>query len=464
MPRRTNSAAPAQDITINLKQPAAPPADPPEQEQTEKPFFWERLAAIAKDKWENGSMTLWVYRLEPKAVMRTGERGYLAILTQPITPMDVKQRWGGGRFRFMVLENNKMLFSTEEEIVGDPVFDREREVNAVSAAPANGAGTIDTTGLTKILEQQNARLFSVLETLQTKGGDDPAIKSAVEILSTAYKSGLSALTTQTNGSGVDSMKQFETMLTMVERLIGARSQGNSLTETIQLLEKLGLMSKPKSLKEQIEEAKALSDLMGSGADPKDWKAKALELAGQHLPEILDVLKQPRQAPAAPMRPPMRPAPEYAPANSQPAPAPAAAPQAAPVTAAVPQQNVKLSGFNIVQQDAAAAPVDATLPNTVSPAAGSTPPVLTQEEYDYGLKVNVVNMMRQGASGDTIAGFILDCKPEMADDLLKYPEAFITDFFSQDPILKLMVEDPRWLEVLRDAREFLKEEKEATVLQ
>ena len=68
-----------------------------------------------------------------------------------------------------------------------------------------------------------------------------------------------------------------------------------------------------------------------------------------------------------------------------------------------------------------------------------------------------------SSGSSIASFLEDVKPDFADDLLKYTPEQITEFFRHDAILKLAVEDPRWMAVLTDAREYLEADEEpATV--
>jgi hypothetical protein len=183
---------------------------------------------------------------------------------------------------------------------------------------------------------------------------------------------------------------------------------------------------------------------------------ALKMLEPHLPEILDTLRTSStntiaaaQARAAAAR--VNAA--APPANRGPLPParPAAAAPPAPVYTE-PRSAIHVTGgLEVVPRDTA---VSAAPAPTQSEPAGVPS---TQEEYDAAMKIQMVNMMRMGASGGAIASFLEDVKPEMAKDLTKYDSTTITNFFLQDAVLKLMVEDPRWNEVLTDAKEYLSEE-------
>jgi hypothetical protein len=449
MPRAKATAAASPEVTIRMPN-TAPPAAPPEEK--EKPFFWQRVSEIPAERWEK-DIEIWIYRLEPKVRMAAGERGYLDILTQPITPVYIKQKWGGGTFRIMVLEKGKLMFSTIEEIEGDPIYDKRREVSAPAAA-ANGTGTMGGDVM-RVLEQQNERLYEVLTTLQGAKDENPAIGSAIEILTTAYKTGLSTVS-ERNGNHQDPEKHLEGILKIAERIVSVRGGGGGggLTEAIALLNSLGVLQKPKSIAEQLKEAKELGELLGGGGGESVIKSpwlQAIKMIEPHLPEILDTFKTSSSNTIAAARARADEArARQAAADSIRSMASAGAPQpaaAAPPAAAPPAR--ASSGLNVVpihSEDQAAPAAAAAAP----PAAVPT----TQEQYDAAFKIQCVNMMRMGASGGSIAAFLEDVKPDLAEDLSKYPAQVITDFFAADPILKLMIEDPRWDAVLADAKDYL----------
>jgi hypothetical protein len=227
-----------------------------------------------------------------------------------------------------------------------------------------------------------------------------------------------------------------------------------------------VISKPKTLTEQIADAKALMDVFGGGdGAPKDWRAMGVKALVDHLPEILDTLKttstntisaaQARAAEAlsrAQAAESLRNVQQQQPSAARPAPA-AAQPTA---NAAPPAPSIRVDGgLQVVPRDSADVGTPTVVVETAKPTPAAEP--TTQEEYDTAMKIQVVNMMRMGASGGAIASFLEDVKPELAKDLTTYAPNVITDFFAKDPILKLMVEDPRWNEVLTDAREYLAED-------
>ena len=126
------------------------------------------------------------------------------------------------------------------------------------------------------------------------------------------------------------------------------------------------------------------------------------------------------------------------------------------------------GLQIVARDGNN--VGAPTPPTViveraAPEVAETPE--TQEQFDTNMKIQMVNMLRMGCSGDAIAHFVEDVKEEFAKDFAKYSAQQITDFFLADPILRLMVEDPeftaiggnsqkRWEDTLAEAKEYMAE--------
>jgi hypothetical protein len=470
VPKRTE--APAQQITINTPAQSSAATDVQEtvnraeREEKEPGWFFDEMNKVPTNEWEK-IYHLELQRLEPKVPGVAGSKGYLWTFFGPVTLADIKKRWGGGKFRMDLCKNGHYWRTHNFDIEGEPIYDRSREIPPANGNNGNGAASVGSDFM-KILEQQNERLYQVLTTLQGAGKENPAISSAVDILTSAYKTGLSAVAAKPGESGNDPMKQFEMVLAVAERIASVRSNGGSggLTDAIKTLSELGVLQKPKTLAEQIAEAKALKDLLsGEGGEPLTWGQMAVKAASEHLPEILDTLKTIAPAPRAANQPPgqTREALRVVPIDrSQPQPAaqPAAAAPAAPTTPAIRVEG----GLNLESRDGlrqgdagqTPAPV-AAVAAEVMPASQPAPVPVSQEQYDEGMKVQVVNMFRYGASGSAIAAFLEDIKPEMAEDIAKYPAQTITEFFSKDPILKLMVMDPRWPEVLADAREYLSEE-------
>jgi hypothetical protein len=469
MPRKAASAvasAASPEVTTTIRMPNAPAAVP--AAETEKPFFWERVAALPIEKFEK-EIEIWIYRLEPKVRMAPGERGYLDIVTQPISPSYIKKRWGGGRYRIMVLQNSKILYSTEEEIEGDPIYDKRRELAPDGGAAVGGNGNFS--------KDEWAREFIGLlrEELGRRAdqGTPAGTDQVVAMMTSAADKAMDMITKQTPKA--DAGSQLNELLAAAEKIANLRAPAsNGLGELgtiiVPILKALAekLLTPPDPLAE-LTKLGSLFDVLeklrgGAGAgggEPKDWKAQAVSF----IPQILETFKQSNDANAAAAQARANEATmraraaenlrlAQAPAAAQPAAAPAVPVGAPTFPAAAPRpvQPISVSGLNVVSRDAAPA-----VPAAVAMAAPDQPVELSQEEFDQMLKVNVVNLFRSGASGGSIASYIEDLKPEFAKDFVRYTAQQVTLFFSADPILKLIVEDPRWNEVLEDAREYMKDE-------
>jgi hypothetical protein len=460
MPRKAAGAAASAtspEVTTTIRMPNAPAvvAEP----EIEKPFFWERLAAIPIKDFES-EIEIWIYRLEPKVRMAPGERGYLDIVTQPISPSYIKKRWGGGRFRIMVLKNSKILYSTEEEIEGDPIYDKRRELGPDGAAVAAANGNFS--------KDEWAREFIGLlrEELGRRAdqGTAAGTDQVVQMLTSASDKAMDIITKQqAPGTATSQMKD---LLDAAEKLANLRAPagagglgelGSMLKPILETLVQK-LISPPDPIAE-LTKLGALFDVLeklrggaAGASEPKDWKAALVS----YMPQILDAFKQGNETTAAAAQARAAEAAARARAaenlrNAQ-APAAAIAAPAAPAAFTVPPasptpQPISVSGLNVVSRDAA--------PAVAAPPADQTVE-LSQEEFDHVLKINIVNMFRAGASGGSIASFIEDLKPEFAKDFARYSSQQIILFFSADPVLKLIVEDPRWNEVLEDAREYMKD--------
>jgi hypothetical protein len=446
MPRRSVAAAPSQPINVHTTI-DMPNAAPPDKKPEEKPEFWNYMASLTQEDWKNH--IVYLTRENPKTSIN-GIGGYLTKLQQPFDIEDIKLAYGGYEFSYIMKRGNDLAYSGRFRVEAPPKYDPSRESGAPAAAPGNGGAANVDGNILKVLEQQNERLYQVLTTLQGAKDENPAVSNALDILTSAYKTGLTAVAGNAGagGSAGDPTKILETVLSMAERITSIRGGGGGgLSEAITVLTSLGVLTKPKTLAEQLADAKALQELIGGGGEPKDWKAAAVQAATQHLPEILDAFKAP--AAAAQARATEAQARARTAETLRTVPIDRQQLQAQPSAAAAPVIRVD-GGLHLEARDA--------LPNVeVMPPAQPAPTPTSQEQYDEGLKVQIVNMFRYGASGSAIAAFLEDIKPEMAQDLKKYPPQAITEFFSQDPILKLMVADPRWPDVLSDAREFLSED-------
>jgi hypothetical protein len=480
LPRKSLESA-AQPVTLNINTTpassaaAAEPEKPQVKEEKPPHWFFAHIFELPAAEWGR-VWSLELYRLKPDVPGMPGTKGYLRLFNEPITLETLRTTVGGGRFRLNLCKNGRWSTSHEFEIEGQPIYDTNRERPNTNG---NGAGISTNADFQKefigVLRDELAR------SRESQNGTPQGYGEVVKMFTDANEKAMEIVTKQTPQaqSGVSQIKE------MVEALKGlGLFAAPATTATDPLVNKLLAAAidrllapppAPKTLKEQLEEAKMIAELVGGGGGEGQIKNPwliGLKMLEPHLPEIMDSFRtnsqntiataQARAAEArsrAAAAESLRHVPQPAATPARAAATPTAAARVAP---AAPSISVD-GGLRLVPRDAAdsepaaAAPVvESPTPGIVQPAGGEWTQE-KQDEFDTALKINMVNMMRTGASGGAIAAYVEDCKPEMAKDFVKYPAHVIRDFFLADPVLKFMVEDPRWDEVLADAKDYLAEE-------
>jgi len=464
VPKRLQTQ-PTTVINLAPQNPETPaePEKPLEREEKEPGWFISDLMKIPGNEWEK-IYHLELQRLEPKVPGVAGSKGYLWTFFAPITYADVKKRWGGGKFRMDLCKNGHYFKTHNFDIEGDPIYDRSREI---PPATTNGNGN----GLGGNADFQKEFISVLREELQrsreSNQGQSNGSEHVIDMLTKASERAMEIVTKQTPVAA-DPTAQVNALLSAAEKLANLRAPAaggglGSLGDALiaKLVEKL--LNPPNPL-EELTKLSAIFEVVekirgNGGGEPKDWKAAAVQAVTQHLPDILDTFKQTSPANVAQARA------NEAQARARTAEAlrvvpidrqqPQAQPAAQPAAAAPPAPAIHVEGGLHLEPRDGAASAPAV---EVMPAAQPAPAPVSQEQYDEGMKVQVVNMMRYGASGSAIATFLEDVKPDLAKDLVNYPEQTITQFFLQDPVLKLLVEDPRWHEVLADARAYMTEDE------
>jgi hypothetical protein len=456
VPKRVTPPQPQTVINLAPTTTEAPePEKPQEREEKEPGWFISDLMKIPANEWEK-IYHLELQRLEPKVPGVAGSKGYLWTFFAPITYADVKKRWGGGKFRMDLCKNGHYFKTHHFDIEGEPIYDRTREIPPTNGHNGNGIG-----GNADFQKEFISVLREELQRSRESNNGQVGSEHVIEMLTKASERAMEIVTKQAP-TPTDPAAQVNALLAAAEKLANLRAPANggalgSLGETLiaKLVEKL--LNPPDPLAE-LTKLSGLMDVMekirgGGDGQPKDWKAAAVQAVTNHLPEILDTFKQTSPAVTAQARAAEAASRARAAETLRTVPVHPTAQPAQPQPAAAPAPSVHVDGgLNLEPREATAAPKV-----EVMPPAQPAPVPTSQEQYDEGLKVQVVNMFRYGASGSAIAAFLEDIKPQMAEDLVKYDTQTITQFFAQDRILGLMVADKRWLEVLADAREFLSEE-------
>ncbi len=468
MPKIKDRSSAQPVININTSAPASSPeTEKPEIPKEEKPINWFFTDLAEKPAHEWGKVwSLELHRLKPDVPGVPGTKGYLRIFTEPVTLETIRTNFGGGRFRLNLCKNGRWHTSHEFEIEGQPIYDVSRER---PQANSNGNAAIGA-------DLQKEFIGVLREELQrSRDGQAPGGEEVIKMLTSASEKAMEIVTRQSIPA-TDPAAQLNSLLSSAKTLADLRApQSGGLGDLGQLLipvlkpllerlitppDPLGDLTKLAGLMDVLEKIRG----GGNDAPPKDWRAAAVQAVTSHLPEILDTFKT-TSANAAVANQSRARAAELirgVPPQQQVAAAARTAPQAtAPQEmAAPPLATASGGGLRLVPRDSID---EAPAAQPAAETAQAQP--MSVDEHRQALKINVVNLFLHGASGSSIASYVEDVDPEFAADFARYTTDQIIDFFSTDPVLKMLVEsnmphDPefptRLHEVLADAREFMKE--------
>lgn len=463
MSRRSAAAGsnPPIDIHTTVQMPNAAT---PEKKTEDKPDFWTYMHSLTPEQWKDH--IVYLTRENPKTSIN-GIGGYLTKLQQPFDIEDIKLAYGGYEFSYIMKKGNDLVYGGRFRVEAPPKYDPSRE-NSTSSVASSASATMGGDVL-KVLEQQNERLYQVLTTLQGAKEDNPAVSGAIEMLTSAYKTGLSAVATP-HQSNTDAATQLQTMLSIGEKIANLRGPGLDIEKILAnplIAPLIQRLLNPDPLAD-ITKLGAVLDVLdklrggGGEAAPKDWKAALVSQGMQYVPEILNALKEGNAGTVETAR--LRAiesqnrarAAEVLDAQRRGVAPPSGLQPAAQVQPIRPQPVVVASRAPAIRIDGG---LQTEALNAQPGAAAQEMPLdeaVQRAQYDETMKVQVVNLLRMGCSGETIADFLYDVKPEFCAELAKYTPEMITTFFANDPILKLAVEDPRWQEVLNEAHDYIVE--------
>jgi len=437
--------------TIEIPQtPAAAPAQP----DAAKPDFFAYMQRLSPEEWKDH--IIYLTRENPKTSIN-GLGGYLTKLQQPFDIEDIKNAYGGYEFSYIMKKKNDIAYSGRFRVEAAPKLDREREYNADS----NRSQPIGTDGsVLRVLEQQNERLYQVLTELQGKDDKNPAINSAVDILTTAYKSGVQAIndTKPAAAAAVDPEKQLNGVLALAERIVAVRGEGGFNLEKIlsnPIIAPLitRLISPPDPLAELAKLGgvlDALEKLRGNGGGGRrsDWRDTLASTVVESVPKVLETLKENREASvriaeanrgtaadrkqAADTIERIRQNPPTAPAGT---PGPVAVPPSPP-PATTPLTTESIHGNG----NATPAP---------APAVAQTADVVA----DW-IKARIVAGVENNEDPEAIVDFLDVADPAVCNQLVAFPAEVVEAWLRNDPILARAVNHANWPAFFEHARAYI----------
>lgn len=448
MPRAQRAKEPSPVTVQVMQQENSQPAEPkPPQEREEKSptWFWDKLWEIPADDWKAGLYQVWLIRNgDSRVPMAAGEKGYLDMFIEPITPATVKQKYGGGKYTIVLNRRGTAVTSHNFEIEGKPLYDASRERPANSPAVlATQAASADSTMATQFISILREEMNHLREGNQ---GSTAVNDATVEIMANAAKRAADIMEKQLPQAGNPATMFKDFMTAMKEAgLVGGQQHGSTLgslvaelTPLITLLTPvLGKFFTPTNPLEQATQFMALMDkvdaLRGKGGPSRGTTTNDLILEGiQKLPDVIRTLQSEKQQgqPAQQIR--RFPAPGTAPGSPQYAPS-GAAPHPPTAASAAP--------LRVTPIHEAGADTDrgAQVTSHESPAAAA--PSNADEFHTAWVKRNIVEMFAMGQDAEKIAVFIDMQKPDLAIDIGNYDVGAILGMIGMDPILGQLTQIP-----------------------
>lgn len=476
MPRHSASKNPpaVQVLVSNPENSQTTEAKPPEPREEKTPtWFWDKLAEIPLEDWKNNIYAVWVMRNgDSRVPMAAGEKGYLDMFLEPITPATIKQKYGGGKYTAVLNKRGRAETSHNFEIEGRPLYDLRREQVSAAPAAATAAQSLDSSN---IVSQFVTVLREELQHARESGqGSNSANEATVEMLSNAAKKSAEILLAQTPQAGNPATMIKEMVSAMKDLGFGGagQQQGSTLGALVKELTPLITMLTPfleKFLKPtdpiaQLTQFKALMDAVdglrggpgAGGSGSRGTTTNDLILEGiKLLPSVIDNM-QAQKAAAALQASPQRLAPLAAPptsaAHSRVAPplfAPPAASGIPPGAAPMHVSPLRTRPINQPVESAAVAPAAA---ETVgAPTMAADPGTASPEQFDGWVKARVVEFIFLGFEGSDVIEWLGIVKPDLIADIDKYTNDQIESLFALDPILMRALEHPNWKRTLHDAK-------------
>ena len=245
-PQRVKEPSPVQVIVGNQQRPEPIEQKPP-QEREEKPpnWFWDLLQSKPQEDWKAGAYQVWITRLADSRVpMAAGEKGYLDMFIEPITPAIVKQKYGGGKYQAVLNHRGRAETSHNFEIEGQPIYDtrRERPGNSSAVQAVQAASTDSSNLATQFISILREEMNHLREANQTPTG---ANEATVEILSNAAKKAAEIMERQTPQAGNPATMMKEMVEAMKSMgVIGGAQHGSTLGSLVQELTPLITLLSP----------------------------------------------------------------------------------------------------------------------------------------------------------------------------------------------------------------------------
>lgn len=428
----------------------------------EKPDFWAYMQSLSPEQWKDH--IVYLTRENPKTSIN-GVGGYLTKLQQPFDIEDIKVAYGGYEFSYIMKKKNEIAHSGRFRVEAPPKFDATRESAPTAAQPA-----ADTATTASLINQ----FISVLrDELARSREQSPstANEEAIKLLTNASNRAMEVIMKQVPQT-TDPTQQLTQMLALLEKFRPQQPAPSSDLLALILPELVKKLMTPVDPFAQITTFLAVFEkidaLRGSGGEgkPKDWKAAAVD----HLPEILSTAKEMLQSNAEAAKE------RRAGLEAQRATAetlrhlpqnPTAQPPATQVAAPVQPTSGQQPSRRAFDEQVVATEGLRTVPLNTAPASDARPATTGEIDTDSNeflnfVKRRVVELIHTGSSGESIVDFLDGVKPEFSQQLVQYPAEMVTSFFRADPILARAVANPRWNEVLEQARAYILENEEAPV--
>jgi len=435
---------------------------PQPTETTEKRIdFWTYMRKLTPEQWKDH--IVYLTRESPKTTIN-GLGGYLTKMVEPFDIDDIKLAFGGREFSYIMKNRNEIVYSGRFNVEAPPRLDSSREIASVAGSAAPGMGADFAQQFISVLREELARS-------RDSGGEGDA--KVIDMLTKASDRAVEMVTRQMPQT--DPAKQLESLLAVGKSfgLVGGERSGGALQELIALLTPFApiltplltrLLNPPDPIAQintYLGLFEKLDSLRGEGGNGsgrrRSWQEIALEKGAELAPRLLDELaarreqaqQQPQQRPLAVGARQVPAAAAQAAPSPQFAPQGAAVPPAAPVRSAGPLRTVPLNGNGDVidmqpAEQPAAAPAGAI--DEQSPA------------FVDWIKRRVVALVQIGQGGESIVDFLDGALPGFSDQLVQAPAETVTGFMAMDPILSAVTQNPRWPQILEEARAYILDEE------
>jgi hypothetical protein len=387
--------------------------------------MWEFMATTSAQEWEQRKFYCDLYRVDPRRGGRLSE-GYLRAYVGPFTIGEIRNEWGGcdfeknvsGCFRALIKEDGKMIYGTgtgDFYIEGPPKYPTQSQVQTASNGSGLDAEFIDDL---KRRASKSEDLEKELITLKASRPAPEAENASLKLMSTTFETALAKIATAGN-NGPQSELINTMMVAAVKRLLEPPAAPVASSNPLEMLNTIGAV-----LPGEGSTLEKLVVLMSRGDNEPAWMPlveRAIGMLPAMADKVITGLREYRMI---------------------------AETQAGLMNHPAAGGTADVAASRVPDPTMPPQPKTTVPPEQPPPSPAAAPGGVVNLPLEW-FEQRIARMIAQGADGEDVAGWLFNTDPRVLLELGQYSAEQLLGFFQSQPILAVVVDNPRLPQILNE---------------